>query len=128
MGGKPTRRKASPESEATKGTNGHPFPDLRDKHQQPSSEFETTKATVSKHSFLLIYCCIVLGDKLTHVNLCNCLLFLENRVKGPNLEGLRLVFIIYRDVKDRMRVRLGCEERLDLCERSRAEIFIFSVG
>jgi hypothetical protein len=87
MGGKPTRRKASPESEATKGTNGHPFPDLRDKHQQASSEFETTKAAVSKHSFLLIYCCIVLGDKLTHVNLCNCLLFLDCRGRARVLKG-----------------------------------------
>ena len=34
-------------------------------------------------------------------------------------------FLIYSDVKNLMRVQLGCEERLDLCERSRAVIFIF---
>jgi hypothetical protein len=37
-------------------------------------------------------------------------------------------FIINTSVKGRKRVRLGYEERLDLCERSRAEIFVFFAG
>jgi hypothetical protein len=47
---------------ATERTSGYPLPDSRDRHQQPSSEFETTKATISKYSFLLITVCPVVGD------------------------------------------------------------------
>ena len=40
----------------------------------------------------------------------------------------RGVFIINTYVKDEVRVRLGCEERIDLCERSRAEILFSLLG
>jgi hypothetical protein len=71
----------------------------------------------------------LLKRELTCVIICNCLLFLVCRAKAQFWRIDRLgggfCFLIYSDVKNLMRVRLGCEERLDLCERSRAVDFYF---
>jgi hypothetical protein len=91
----------------TEGASGYPFPDSRDRHQQPSSEFETTKATVSKYSFLLIYCLYCSRRQLTCVNLVTVFLFLECRVMSSSERRLIYLFLIYTHVKGLRGVRLG---------------------
>jgi len=82
-----------------------------------------------KFNFHLICCLVCYGrPSATGVSDCNCFSILERRVKAQIFARMGGFIIIYRDVKNKERVRLGLSERgSDLCEVVSIYVSGFSV-